>query len=60
MAKKTVATLHTKGAVNAIDRIVDSFSTSHQAQIRVMLSSVLQTVVSQQMLPAIVGSSESQ
>lgn len=46
-----MATLHTKGAVNAIDRIVDSFSSSHQAQIRVMLSSVLQTVVSQQMLP---------
>lgn len=46
-----LATLHTKGAVNAIDRIVDSFSGSHQAQIRVMLSLVLQTVVSQQMLP---------
>lgn len=46
-----LATLHTKGAVNAIDRIVDSFSSSHQAQIRVMLSVVLQTVVSQQMLP---------
>ena len=46
-----MATLHTKGAVNAIDRIVDSFSSSHQAQIRVMLSVVLQTVVSQQMLP---------
>lgn len=46
-----IATLHTKGAVSAIDRIVDSFSASHQAQIRVMLSSVLQTVVSQQMLP---------
>lgn len=46
-----IATLHTKGAVNAIDRIVDSFSISHQSQIRVMLSVVLQTVVSQQMLP---------
>ena len=46
-----MATLHTKGAVNAIDRIVDSFSSSHQAQIRVMLSVVLQPVVSQQMLP---------
>ena len=46
-----LATLHTKGAVKAIDRIVDSFSGSHQAQIRVMLSLVLQTVVSQQMLP---------
>ena len=46
-----IATLHTKGAVNAIDRIVDNFSASHQAQIRVMLASVLQTVVAQQMLP---------
>ena len=46
-----IATLHTKGAVSAIDRIVDSFASTHQAQIRVMLSSVLQTVVSQQMLP---------
>ncbi len=46
-----IATLHTKGTVNTIDRIVDSFSAEHQAQIRVMLSSVLQTVVSQQMLP---------
>ena len=46
-----IATLHTKGAINAIDRIIDSFPSSHQAQIRMMLSMVLQTVVSQQMLP---------
>lgn len=46
-----IATLHTKGAVNAIDRIIDSFPSSHQSQIRMMLSIVLQTVVSQQMLP---------
>ena len=46
-----IATLHTNGAVNAIDRIIDSFSSSHQSQIRVMLSMVLQTVVSQQLLP---------
>ena len=46
-----IATLHTKGAVNAIDRIIDSFPSSHQAQIRMMLSMVLQTVISQQMLP---------
>ncbi|MBQ1280648.1 MAG: PilT/PilU family type 4a pilus ATPase [Oscillospiraceae bacterium] len=46
-----IATLHTKGAVNAIDRIIDSFPGSYQAQIRTMLSMVLQTVVSQQMLP---------
>ena len=50
-----IATLHTNGAVNAIDRIVDSFSSSHQSQIRVMLSMVLQTVVSQQLLPNVNG-----
>ena len=46
-----IATLHTQGAVNAIDRVIDSFSSSHQAQIRIQLSTVLRTVVSQQMLP---------
>jgi len=46
-----IATLHTKGAINAIDRIIDSFPGSYQAQIRTMLSLVLKTVVSQQMLP---------
>ena len=46
-----IATLHTNGAVNAIDRIIDSFPSTHQAQMRVMLASVLRTVVSQQMLP---------
>ena len=46
-----IATLHTKGAVNSIDRIIDSFPATHQAQIRTMLSMVLKTVVSQQMVP---------
>ena len=46
-----IGTLHTKGAINAIDRIVDSFPSSYQSQIRTMLSMVLQTVVSQQMVP---------
>lgn len=46
-----IATLHTKGAVNTIDRIVDSFPPAQQAQIRVQLSMVLHTVVSQQLLP---------
>lgn len=46
-----IATLHTKGAINAIDRIIDSFPGSYQGQIRTMLAMVLQTVVSQQMLP---------
>lgn len=46
-----IATMHTKGAVNAIDRMIDSFPGSHQAQIRFQLATVLRTVVSQQMLP---------
>ena len=46
-----IATLHTKGAVNAIDRIIDTFPSTQQAQIRTQLSSVLRTVVSQQLLP---------
>ena len=46
-----MATLHTKGAANTIDRILDSFPSTQQAQIRVQLSMVLRTVVSQQLLP---------
>ncbi len=46
-----IATLHTKGAVNAIDRIIDSFPSTQQGQIRVQLATVLKTVVSQQLLP---------
>jgi len=46
-----IATLHTKGAVNAIDRIIDLFPSSQQTQIRVQLATVLKTVVSQQLLP---------
>lgn len=50
-----IATLHTKGAVNAIDRIIDAFPSTQQAQIRMQLSTVLQTVVSQQLLPDVSG-----
>ena len=45
-----IATLHTKGAVNTIDRIVDSFPSGQQDQVRVQLSMVLRTVVSQQLI----------
>ncbi len=50
-----IATLHTKGAVNTIDRIVDIFPSAQQAQVRVQLSMVLRTVVSQQLLPDVKG-----
>ena len=50
-----LATLHTKGAVNAIDRIIDAFPSTQQTQIRVQLATVLKTVVSQQLLPDVSG-----
>ena len=46
-----IATLHTKGAVNTIDRIVDTFPSGQQQQGRAQLGMVLHTVVSQQLLP---------
>ncbi len=46
-----IATLHTKGAVNAIDRIIDTFPGAQQGQIRMQLATVLKTVISQQLLP---------
>lgn len=46
-----ITTLHTKGAVSAIDRIIDAFPQGHQSQIRAQLGMVLRTVVSQQLLP---------
>lgn len=50
-----IATLHTKGAVNTIDRIVDSFPGEQQGQVRMQLSMVLCTVVSQQLLTDVNG-----
>ena len=50
-----IATLHTKGTVNTIDRIVDTFPSGQQDQIRVQLSMMLHTVVSQQLLPGTRG-----
>ncbi len=50
-----IATLHTKGAVNTVDRIVDSFPPEQQAQVRIQLSMVLRSVISQQLLPAAAG-----
>lgn len=48
------STLHTVGAANTIDRIIDAFSTNQQ-QIRTQLSMVLNAVISEQLLPAING-----
>src|SRR6187431_2829964 len=44
-------TLHTTGAAKTIDRIVNAFPANQQETIRIQLSTVLQAVVSQLLLP---------
>lgn len=50
-----IATLHTKGAVSTIDRMIDAFPSQQQSQARAQLSMVLRSVVSQQLLPGVDG-----
>jgi twitching motility protein PilT len=45
-----LSTLHTTGAVSTIDRVIDVFPPHQQQQIRVQLGSVLQAVISQQLI----------
>ena len=51
-----LSTLHTMGAANTIERIIDVFPANQQRQIAVQLSMVLSAVVSQQLVPALDGS----
>ncbi len=46
-------TLHTTGAAKTIDRLVNAFPTNQQEQIRIQLSTVLQAVISQLLVPRI-------
>ena len=46
-----MGTLHTNGAAQTVDRIVNSFPADKQSHIRTMLSTSLRGVVSQQLLP---------
>ncbi len=46
-------TLHTTGAAETVDRIVDSFPTNQQAQVRTQLASTLICVISQVLLKRI-------
>lgn len=45
------STLHTTGAAKTVDRIIDSFPTTQQEQIRLQVSSSLLAVISQSLLP---------
>jgi twitching motility protein PilT len=46
-----MGTLHTNGAGQTVDRIINSFPADKQAHIRTMISTSLRGVVSQQLLP---------
>ena len=46
-----ITTMHTDGAANSIDRIIDVFPSDQQKQIRSQLSMVLRAVVCQKLLP---------
>jgi twitching motility protein PilT len=45
------STLHTIGAVPTIERIIDVFPTHQQQQIRLQLETLLEAIISQQLLP---------
>src|SRR3989339_415928 len=49
------ATLHTNSAAQTIDRIIDVFPESQQAQARLQLSGNLEAVLSQRLVPKITG-----
>jgi len=49
------STLHTLGAANTVDRIIDVFPPHQQQQIRTQLADVLQCVISQQLIPRMDG-----
>jgi twitching motility protein PilT len=46
-------TLHTQDAAQSVDRMVDVFPPGQQAQVRMMLSTTLQGIVCQQLLPTV-------
>ena len=50
-----IATLHTNNTSSTIDRIIDAFPAEQQAQIRVQLSTVLECVLCQNLVPTVDG-----
>lgn len=48
-----LSTLHTLGAAKTVDRVIDVFPPHQQQQIRIQFSSVLQGIISQQLLPKV-------
>lgn len=53
------ATLHSRSAASAIDRIIDAYPAGRQQQLRVQLSESLRAVIAQRLLPHARGSGRS-
>jgi twitching motility protein PilT len=49
------STLHTNSATQSIDRIIDTFQTYQQGQVRSQIANSLQAVVSQRLIPTVNG-----
>ncbi|MFA9380344.1 MAG: type IV pilus twitching motility protein PilT [Acetanaerobacterium sp.] len=50
-----LSTLHTNGAANTVDRIIDVFPPHQQQQIRIQTASILEGVITQQLIPVADG-----
>ncbi|MEX0888099.1 MAG: PilT/PilU family type 4a pilus ATPase, partial [Patescibacteria group bacterium] len=50
-----LATLHTNSASQTVDRIIDSFPEAQQQQVRIQLSSILEGVIAQRLVPSLQG-----
>lgn len=50
-----LATLHTNGAIQTVNRVIDVFPPHQQDQVRAQLSFVLEGIVSQQLIPKSTG-----
>jgi twitching motility protein PilT len=50
-----LATLHTNGAAQSIDRMIDVFPPHQQPQVRSQLSNILMAIVSQRLIPSVGG-----
>lgn len=49
------STLHTNSAAQSIDRIIDSFPSDQQSQIKIQLAATLKGIISQRLIPMISG-----
>jgi twitching motility protein PilT len=51
-----LASIHSRGAASALERIVDSYSPERQRQVRVQLAEAMRAIVAQRLLPRARGS----